>query len=245
MGNFASCICISSILGHTQNRRLAQDTIISGLLGPNGTRIKVEGMYMDLHTVEVYPEGLLEVSFYSNLSGCPTMVKRCLKLSDFGEYEGWGDDLLYLLSQNYKARMHIEKDRGYLYIGSISIVKDGTVIEPSVPEIISDQSIIENNIDREIITPDLPVENIQVNLEDEKYGICDQELILKLHETSDINIKEEKSQDVSDSLPTSEQATLNIITPSDIREIPQIKDENSLELSKSIDKVTFIDDQFS
>lgn len=102
-----------------------------GLLAPDGSRFSLEGMTIGCKVINIYPEGLVEISFKSNSCGYDQNIRRCVKLLDIGGYSGYENDLWNLLKEPTITRLHISVDRGYYYIGRLIIIRDGIVLDAS------------------------------------------------------------------------------------------------------------------
>ena len=127
MGNL-QCICnplivyLRDSLGsdpHTEAPKSAR-----GLVGPRGRRISLDGVYLSFHALQLFGPDLLEVGFEVRLDGRPRLVKRCLLISNLPR-EATEEDVRSVFAAATRCIMRIERDVGYLYLGTVIVTIGG------------------------------------------------------------------------------------------------------------------------
>ncbi len=258
MGNFlTSCACIKHIFVYIQDRHhILPEYADGGLVGPDGSLVSVQGMYIDFQVIHVWPDGLLGIDFFCNLSGQLITMRRCVQITGIQEYDGIDQDLGTIFQGASAARLHIERDRGHLYIGRVYVTRDGITFD--VADYLRSRRVppTDNELVRTTASiPTLPVQDfrdpeIVHSAELIKRPSLDEkmpELVVPEGSTiPTVPVDPSSSTHVLPAFPVStEIVELKIVDPemSDPEMIEEVGDD-SHEISKSIGEFNLIEDQF-
>src|SRR5207244_3504068 len=82
----------------------------SGIPGPRGTLISLEGMHIPVKVLELYLDGNMFVQFDHNFTGKDMCSRRVVKMVDFKLYSGCAQDIQRLLALSKCTFMVVRQD---------------------------------------------------------------------------------------------------------------------------------------
>jgi hypothetical protein len=306
MGN-SVCPCIRYFLSRDRLQTLTNagknDEHVQGDIesGPRyAFSAAADGPYIDIKVIDVYPEGLLKVTFKYDFAGTylPIYVTKHVIVSGLQVYPGCDLDIKKLFQGEHRARLRIEHDRGCVYVGKVYIEREQPGLFWNIVQ--SSGKLYTAPIARESVAPIQPDMKLDLSTSNQVVPIVTSvsvpspnkiirgmnELVsghnhitsLALPETigeykSNNQVTEFDSNDTINSTPPVESVAPDIVVepvtnlditqenhletieckpgtavlPADIDTFvnEETEDEDSLEISKSIDTFDIIEDQFS
>ena len=159
-------------------------------------------------------------------------------------------DLTKLFNECCSARLHITQDMGYFYAGNIYLRKSGVAFNVVDHLVARRRFTTANNIDQEIVVGAVrtPSPSRHVNIDPEL--VTAEPANMSDHHTNivaNVPPRDKEVPNASPSLPADREGG-EAAVPSDSdsdSELVDVEEDTSLEISKSIGKVTFIEGKFN
>lgn len=227
------------------NEKNSPDHLWRELVDPKGNIISAEGMYFSFQPIKIHPDGLLDITFKSNLSGEHISLRRHVKLSGFNEYPGCEQDLIRLFSDHHRARLYVEKDKGILYTGKVYIVNDESCFN------IVDYLHVLNGLNSADVTAFVaPQDELSTSVRESiSYPAIDHKLTNSIESSNTADYKGELNtlRTLPNDPTLDEKIPVTVPAHDDQKDEPNLIDnrlQDQEEISRSLDKLTLIENTF-